>query len=226
MASTPIETDGAVMATSAPPGGQDLIRPEHMAPAARERRERVIAAALDLLREQEYEAVQMKEVAAAANVSTATIYRYFSSKEHLYAAVLLAWIVEFKRGVRRPKGGGTDAERLRALLNRTIRAYERWPQLWRAEIALEGSVDQNARVLYAEFASLHETVAAGLLTGLDPDDARSVVHVANAVLGTYLRKWATGRAAISEVHQNVDDAIRLMFEGPQPLVGPSARRPL
>jgi TetR/AcrR family transcriptional regulator, cholesterol catabolism regulator len=199
------------------------VRLEHMTPAARDRRDRIVAAALHLLKDHEYESVQMKEVAAEAKVSTATIYRYFSSKEHLYAAVLLSWIVEFKSSVRRPKASGTDADRLRALLSRTIRAYERWPQLWRAEIALEGSVDPNARAVYAEFAALHQTVLAGFLTGFEPDDARSVVLVANAVLGTYLRKWATGRASIAEVRRNVDDAVRLLFEGPRPLTSVSGR---
>ena len=50
------------------------------------RRGRVLDAALELAAEGGYDAVQMRDVAARAQVALGTIYRYFSSKDHLLAA--------------------------------------------------------------------------------------------------------------------------------------------
>ena len=52
------------------------------------RRERVIAAAVDLASEGGYDAVQMRDVATTAGVALGTIYRYFSSKDHLLAETM------------------------------------------------------------------------------------------------------------------------------------------
>ena len=50
------------------------------------RRGRVLDAALELAAEGGYDAVQMRDVAARAQVALGTIYRYFASKDHLLAA--------------------------------------------------------------------------------------------------------------------------------------------
>ena len=56
------------------------------------------------MREGGYEAVQMRDVAARANVALGTIYRYFSSKDHLLAAVMVEWCRDLERrvGLRPP----------------------------------------------------------------------------------------------------------------------------
>ena len=53
------------------------------------RRERVIRAAMELGAEGGYDAVQMRDVAQRAGVALGTIYRYFSSKDHLLAAAMV-----------------------------------------------------------------------------------------------------------------------------------------
>jgi AcrR family transcriptional regulator len=53
------------------------------------REERVIAAAAGLARNGGYEAVQMREVAAQAEVSLSTLYRYYDSKDEILRAVVV-----------------------------------------------------------------------------------------------------------------------------------------
>ena len=60
-----------------------------------ERRDRIVRAAITLLEHGEYDAIQMRDVAQEAGVALATVYRYFTSKEHLYAAALLEWAANF-----------------------------------------------------------------------------------------------------------------------------------
>jgi AcrR family transcriptional regulator len=70
----------------------DPNQPESLTAAQAARRERVLQTALDLGRRGGYDAVQMRDVAAEAEVALGTIYRYFSSKDHLLAAALVAWV--------------------------------------------------------------------------------------------------------------------------------------
>ena len=78
-----------------------------------DRRGTIVRAAITLLEQGEYDAIQMRDVAEEAGVALATIYRYFTSKEHLYAAALLEWASAFptqgrglraRAGRRRPPG--------------------------------------------------------------------------------------------------------------------------
>ena len=57
-----------------------------LTPVQRERRRRIIDAAMELAAEGGYDAVQMREVAARAEVALGTLYRYFASKERLLVA--------------------------------------------------------------------------------------------------------------------------------------------
>ena len=69
---------------------QTLTRP--LTRAQQARRQRVIDAAMALGLEGGYEAVQMRDVAARADVAMGTVYRYFTSKDHLLAATLVHWV--------------------------------------------------------------------------------------------------------------------------------------
>src|SRR5271165_1492385 len=134
----------------------------HPSPASlprgqQERRHRIVRAAIALLEYGgEYDSIQMRDVAQEAGVALATVYRYFTSKEHLYAAALLDWATNFA-AVGPSKGASrrSDEARLRALMRRAVRAFERYPQMMRAEIVLESSTDPNARALFDQFTALN-----------------------------------------------------------------------
>src|SRR5258708_12790813 len=55
------------------------------------RRDRIIDAGLALLDDRDYDRIQVKEIADGAGVALGTGYHYFSSKDHLFAAVLIPW---------------------------------------------------------------------------------------------------------------------------------------
>ncbi|MGW9131937.1 TetR family transcriptional regulator [Streptomyces sp. NPDC055681] len=59
------------------------------------RRERILDAAAELGADVAYDHVQMQEVARAADVALGTLYRYFPSKVHLFAAIYEARIAQF-----------------------------------------------------------------------------------------------------------------------------------
>ena len=76
------------------------------------RRQRIIDAGLSLLERNEYERIQIKDVAEEAGVALGTLYHYFSSKEHLFAEVLIKWAATLKASlVRHPPQGQTPREK-------------------------------------------------------------------------------------------------------------------
>src|SRR4051794_19383652 len=185
--------------------------PEALPRAQRERRDRIVQAAIALLEHGEYDAIQMRDVAQEAGVALATVYRYFSSKEHLYAAALLEWASAFPAGERARGRTGSDEAQLRALMRRTVRAFERYPQMTRAEIVLENSTDANARALFEQFAARNADALTNALSTTDPQTAAAIIETLNAVLATRLRSWALGRTSIGEVDRAVQRTIDLIF---------------
>src|SRR5579884_3616395 len=95
-----------------------------------ERRERILDTAIELASDGGYEAVQMRDVAARADVALGTLYRYFTSKDHLLAEAWPHWTARLEpRITARPLRGRTMAERASDFLHRATRAFERNPRL-------------------------------------------------------------------------------------------------
>src|SRR3954469_16432421 len=106
------------------------LDPDSLPRGQQERRERIVRAAITLLEQGEYDAIQMRDVAREAGVALGTVYRYFTSKEHLYAAALLEWADNFPAREQSQRAGGrSDEAELRALMRRAVRAFERYPQM-------------------------------------------------------------------------------------------------
>ena len=97
------------------------------------RRAKVIEAVIDLIAEVGAEALQMRDVAQRSGVALATVYRYFSSKDHLLAAALEDWQKRLTRRILASRDR-TDREPdpLRGVLDylqRAQRAFHRNPAM-------------------------------------------------------------------------------------------------
>src|ERR1700733_7785113 len=110
--------------------------PRTLTRAQQARRQRVVDAAMTLALDGGYEAVQMRDVAARADVAMGTVYRYFTSKDHLLAAALVHWVEQLdSRLSQLPAQGDTAAVRVVDVLDRALRAMARQPQLVSAVFA-------------------------------------------------------------------------------------------
>lgn len=188
-------------------------------PSQHARRARIISTATELLDERDYERIQIREVAEGAGVALATLYRYFPSKEQLYAHVLVAWSEGFGTGV--PPGrsaSATDEARVRAALRRAVRAYERHPNFYRLITVLETVSDPVVAELYAGWAGRYGDALRSALHDVDPEDADAIVMLLSSLLGSLLRSWSMGKAPISRVYAELDRAVDLVFRAPLPRV--------
>jgi TetR/AcrR family transcriptional regulator, cholesterol catabolism regulator len=180
--------------------------------AQRARRQRVVDAGLVLLADRDFEKVQMKDVAEEANVALGTVYNYFSSKDHLFAEVLIAWAESMGSGIsRNPLKGRTDVERLTEVFHRSVRAFARQPQLAGLVATLETSSDPFASEVLARLGEATTSVYASAMHDVNDETARAIVRVVDAVLASGLRSWVAGHASIAEVNDRLTEAITLLL---------------
>jgi AcrR family transcriptional regulator len=205
-----------------------------MTPAQLARRRRVLDAVIDLVAAGRLDEMGMKEVAERSGVALGTIYRYFSSRDHLAAAALADWAGALAgrsagegegegdgrgAGGRRVEGdgegGGSKADRLVVVLRRGVRAYERQPHFARLLVLAATSTDPHAGECYARMgASVYGTLGAAL-DGLDPVERTRVLDVVGAVWYQALIDWVNDRKTIAEVYDAVESAARLVLAGPE-----------
>ena len=177
------------------------------------RRQRIVRAALRALANSDYDQVRISEVARDSGVALGTLYRYFASKEHLFAAVFVEWQAALKKKLEKePPRGGTEAERLRDVFHRTIRAFQLQPQFYRVVMILNATTDPYAADLYQSISSQFQDTVQTAFAGPFDDDHAAILGTVNAVLDGSLRSWVMNRLTIQDVYHNVDAAIRLIYE--------------
>jgi AcrR family transcriptional regulator len=176
------------------------------------RRQRIIDAGLVLLERNEYDRIQIKDVAEEAGVALGTLYHYFSSKEHLFAEVLVKWAATLRASLaRRPPQGLTPREKLTVALHRSVRAFQHQPQLARLLASLELSSDPFATEIIERLEQTTGSVYMELLDGVEPNRARTIVRTMDAVLDSQLRSWSAGRLSITGVYDYLSESIDLIF---------------
>lgn len=178
-----------------------------------ERRRRVILAGVALAGEGGYDAVQMREVAASADVALGTIYRYFNSKDAVLVAGMAGWIGLARKSIA-AEGIVADnpADQLLAVLDSTVRNSISEPRLTAALITALASTEPDV----AEYKRDVEQEMAGLISdalggfeGVDVDGVRRVIgHVWFSVIVS----WVGGMRPAESVMEELELAAHLLLD--------------
>ncbi|MEU0940821.1 TetR family transcriptional regulator [Embleya sp. NPDC005971] len=175
-------------------------------------RRRAIEATRELAAAGGYDSVQMRDVVRLSRLSSATIYRHFSSKDHLLAATHLEWIAALERsGAARPDGVDA-AERVCAILRATCRTMARHPRLTAALIHALGSSDAGVGDCHREINRIMNDMFRTAVAD-EIADADEFVHLLGIAWEGALFSWAFGRMSMTEVEQTVTRSARLLILG-------------
>jgi AcrR family transcriptional regulator len=192
--------------------------PRALTRAQQARRQRVIDAAIELALDGGYEAVQMRDVAARADVAMGTVYRYFTSKDHLLAATLVFWVEELdQRLALLPPGGSTPGERVIGALDRALRAMGRQPQLVGAVFTALASPDPAAIECQQQVTVLMEGIVTRAIGDASPPDLSDRARIIGHVWYSALVGWINGWSSIGRVHDELVVAVDLLLPD-EPLV--------
>lgn len=176
------------------------------------RRAQVVATAMALAEEGGYDAVVMKAVADGSGVALATLYRWFASKNHLLAEVLLTWGGELSETLAAdPPSTGDAADRVAAALGAVMEVAGSRPRLAGAVVAAVLSVDSGSLDPQGEF---HEMVSGwiGIALGdADVPERDAVTQVLEHVCFSAIIGLATGRQTTEHATAELTTAARLLL---------------
>jgi TetR/AcrR family transcriptional regulator, cholesterol catabolism regulator len=192
---------------------QEVARPLTRAQEAR--RQRVVDAAMALGLEGGYDAVQMRDVAARADVAMGTVYRYFASKDHLLAATLVHWLEQLEaRLAQQPPAGIQVADRVLDVLDRALRAMARQPRLVSAVFTSLSSPDPGAVSCQQQITLVMERTITRAIGEASPPDLSDRARMIGHVWYSALVGWISGWSTMARVHDELDVAVRLLLPEP------------
>ncbi|MBA2325926.1 MAG: TetR family transcriptional regulator [Actinobacteria bacterium] len=191
--------------------GELVVRRRLTAPQ-QERRDRILAVARELAGSGGYEAVVMRDVAERSGVALGTLYRYFASKDHLLAEVLVAWGGDLEDGLRRSPAQGELRERISAVLERAGRTVQREPVLAAAVTQALLSRDPAVTDVQASFTTMMRRWLDIAIGDDDLPDRERIVEVLEHVFFSTMIGLVNGRRDPAEVGEQVDRAARLLLD--------------
>jgi TetR/AcrR family transcriptional regulator, cholesterol catabolism regulator len=178
------------------------------------RRARIIEAVIDLIADVGADAVQMRDVAQRSGVALATVYRYFSSKDHLLAAALEDWQKRLTRRILASRAGRADHDPLPGVLDylrRAQRAFHRNPEMTALMLQTARSTAPEARATIDQMNRTNAEMFSSLLDGVAPDDIPNITFGLNAALSNALAGVLTGMMTLEESLSRVEWVARVLL---------------
>jgi AcrR family transcriptional regulator len=157
------------------------------------RKRRILDAATALAADGGYDAVQMRDVAARAEVALGTLYRHYSSKDQLLLAALAQQASTLRERLdTRPPRGDTAADRVADVLRRASRALERQPQVIQAMLAAMASTDEAGIEIKHDINATLRAIIGDAIDGEQRPDVDAVMEVLFSVWFAELTFWSSG----------------------------------
>ena len=154
-----------------------------------ERKEQLLAVAVDLFSRKGFKGTTTREIAAAAGVTEAIIFRHFETKEHLYKAIIdqrmnssdaAAWIAEFRKAMDRDDDEGVVRHLIAAIIetHKNDPKFERlmlYAALEENEVALLYMRQVTACIADAYRSYFKRRQKKGLLRAISPEIALTAI---------------------------------------------------
>jgi AcrR family transcriptional regulator len=182
----------------------------------REKRRRILRAAIKVFAEKGYHTCRVQDIAAEAGVAYGLVYHYFSSKEELLETIfqrtwsnMLAAVEEVERSMAPAR------EQVEQVAHIVLSAWHADPDLVRVlvrEVARSPHLQEEVHEIQNAFAALERIVIQGQTTGELRDDIspRLAAWILYGALEEILTGWVYERLPSSE--QDVVDAERAVVE--------------
>jgi AcrR family transcriptional regulator len=180
------------------------------------RRRRVLNATLALAADGGFDAVQMRDVAAAADVALGTVYRYFSSKERLLLEAMAEQQADLRSYLQtHPPTEPTPADRVLAVLSRSNRALRRHPDVTAAMVRAFGSAAVENADIVRKVTEIMTEIITGAVHGSERHRATErelrVARILMQVWLSSLNGWVCGVDGPERVDEDLHAAAHLLL---------------
>lgn len=186
--------------------------------------QRVHRAALDVFGRKGYAGASIRDIAKAARLSSATLYHYAPSKQHLLIAVVLEAMEPLRGASREIHASGESPElRLQQLVNLHVRLHTGTSAVWEVVDEEWRRVDARARAPIVEVRDEIQTywtsaVTEGLESGVfackDPKTATfAILSMCSAVY-----KWYRpgGELSVDDIARHYEQLVFAMLQARVP----------
>jgi AcrR family transcriptional regulator len=182
-----------------------------------QRRQQVLAAALDVFSTAGYHAASMDEIADHAGVSKPVLYQHFPGKLDLYLAILDAGIDDLMAAARKALTGTTDnATRVSAMVNAYFTFVEEpggaFRLVFESDLANEPAVRERVDAADLALARLSAAVIAED-TGLSDEQALLLASGMQGMVQVAARRWLRGGTELVSREDAADVISSLAWRG-------------
>ncbi len=166
----------------------------------------LVDATIAELREHGYDGLTVRNAAHRADVSTASAYTYFASKDHLVAEVFWRRL----QLLEPPTGVGSVAERVSAALRDLALLIAEEPELAAASTTAVLAIDPDVQRLRGRIGSAFND---HLVAALGPPSDAAVLRALNLALAGALLQAGMGYFTYAELADRMDEVVDLLLGG-------------
>jgi TetR/AcrR family transcriptional regulator, cholesterol catabolism regulator len=189
---------------------ETLERP--LTSAQQARRQRVLDAAIELAEEGGYDAVQMRDVAARAEVAMGTVYRYFTSKDHLLAETQIYLAGQLQENLAlQPARGETPSQRVMDVLERGLKTVNRRPELMTAVFISLASPDPAVVECHMQMIEMMDQIVLSAVGQPAPDDIADRSRMISRIWSSANAGWVNGRSTLDDIRHELRTAVRILL---------------
>jgi AcrR family transcriptional regulator len=178
------------------------------------RQERMLNVTARLAANGGFDAVQMRAVAAEADVAIGTLYRYFPSKEHLLVSAMLRQIHTLSdRLVVSPPTGGDALTRVIDVLRSANAALQRRGDFTVAVVRALATGDDTVAPVVRDVRELMGSIILDAMGKEEPSERdRMAAQIIQEVWLSALVAWISGVEPASSVNRTLENAATLLLE--------------
>jgi len=181
---------------------------------AESRRERILDVVADMLENEGYDAVQLREVARRARTSLATIYKRYGTRDELIVATLERWMNENRFAALAAQTGDADEslyDGLMRLLRTIFEPWEHHPGMLNAYFRARAAPGGQGLIRRGFAAS----VPAGIevLANADSGFVRDLSAILSSLAYGLSGRFAAGEIEISEILPTLDRTVFWLTAG-------------
>ena len=197
-----------------------------MTEAQRARYQRILDVATMLVTTGGEDALQMSELPALAEVSLATLYRYFPSKQHLLFAIVEQYL-ESVLARTHPRGGASTSVRERAAdhLLRGFHVDRKFPLFGSVVRGLTTVTDPAFAAERARIGGLHYDIVLRAVGPMTPQQ-HEIMQVVMTASDAVIRYWMVGVMTMEEARWQILTVCRMLDLSPDQVADDKQRAQL
>jgi AcrR family transcriptional regulator len=197
----------------------------------KDRKDRILDVAVGLAAAGGFENVRQRDVADQAGIALGTLYKSFTSKEHILSAALAREADELERKLRsRPPAGDTPQARLEGLFKIVTRAMCHKPKYARAVLRATASGQPDVAAHVTAYQGRMNSIIISVMSGEtrgdesrdEPRDEPRELSEHDAFIATLLQQiwfaslvgWSAGIFSQSDVTTHMNRAIEMILSTP------------